>query len=215
MAQRPVFVPFKRPPFVDVYPVEFTWSGGMAVSRKQKNVTAQHAAFRARFPERRVLEISSKSLQAEGVQLSAFNLPLTVPSLGRQVPVECVYQGGKVFAAGGPYTDLYTALPKNAKRDGRLQSSGMLRSFFFEGESIPSQPVTAFYTWLYIRALMENEELAKKLLAYDAFTDIEFNPNRGLSCQASAAAVYVSLARQGLLERCRTFQGFHQLLTNR
>lgn len=146
MAQRPVFVPFKRPPFVDVYPVEFTWSGGMAVSQKQKNITAQHAAFRARFPERRVLEISSKSLQAEGVQLSAFNLPLTVPSLGRQVPVECVYQGGKVFAAGGPYTDLYTALPKNAKRDGRLQSSGMLRSFFFEGESIPSQPVTAFYT---------------------------------------------------------------------
>ena len=57
--------------------------------------------------------------------------------------------------------------------------------------------------------------MAKKLLAYDAFTDIEFNPNRGLSCQASAAAVYVSLARQGLLEQCRTFQGFHQLLTNR
>jgi len=146
MANRPVFVPMKKAPFADVYPTEFNWNPGCSVSQKQKNVTALHDAFTRRFPHRNPLEISSKSLQPLGIALSAFNLKKFVPSLGHSVPVECVYQGGKVFAAGGPYTDLYTALPKNAKRDGRLQSSGMLRSFFFEGESIPSQPVTAFYT---------------------------------------------------------------------
>lgn len=212
MAQRPVFVPFRRAPFVDVYPVEFEWNGGLSVSQKQKNVAALHRAFARRFPQRRVLEISSKSLQPEGVALSAFNLTLAVPALERQVPVECVYQGGKVFAAGGPYTDLYTASPKDAKRDPRLKSSGALRSFFFDGQTIPARPETAFYNWLYIRALLEHEELAACLMEYDGFTDIAFNPNKGISCQAQAAAVYVSLARKGLLEQCRSFDGFHRLL---
>lgn len=37
------------------------------------------------------------------------------------------------------------------------------------------------------------------MLAYDAFTDIEFNPKRSINCQAEAAAIFVSLSRQGLL----------------
>ena len=36
-------------------------------------------------------------------------------------------------------------------------------------------------------------------MEYDAFTDIEFNPNRSINCQAEAAAIYVSLQQQGLL----------------
>ena len=38
------------------------------------------------------------------------------------------------------------------------------------------------------------------MLGYDAFTDIEFNPQKSINCQAEAAAVYVSLRKQGLLE---------------
>ena len=37
------------------------------------------------------------------------------------------------------------------------------------------------------------------MLCYDAFTDIEFNPKKSINCQAQAAAVYVSLEKQGLL----------------
>ena len=74
MAQRPVFVPLKKAPFVDVFMPEFTWNGGFALSQKQKNITALHQAFCRRFPERKVLEISSKSLQELGVKLSAFHL---------------------------------------------------------------------------------------------------------------------------------------------
>lgn len=109
MATRPVYVPYVRAPFVQVYAPEFTWNGGFAVSQKQKNITALHAAHRKRFPESIILEISSKSLQEAGVKLSAFNLNRFVPELEASIPVACVFQGGKIFAAGGPYTDLYNA----------------------------------------------------------------------------------------------------------
>ena len=212
MASRPVFVPSKRKNEADVYMTEFQWNSGLAVSQKQKNITALHEAFVQRFPERKVLEISSKSLQPLGVKLSAFNLTKMVPSLGREVPVECVFQGGKVFSAGGPYVDLYGASSKDAKKDSRLRSSGMLKEFYFEGERIPTSPTTAFYNWLYVNALLEHPQLAEEVLAYDAFTDIEFNPAKSLNCQAEAAALFVALARKGLLEQCKTFETFLTLI---
>lgn len=212
MAQRPVFVTRTRQPFHDVYSVDFTYNSGFAVSQKQKNIMALHTGFNARFPQKKVLEISSKSLQPLGVKLSAFNLKKFVPSLGYSIPVECVFQGGKVFAAGGPYTDLYTGTSRDAKRDSRLRESGSLVGFEYEGVRYPLQPVTAFYDWLYINALLENPELAEELRQYDAFTDIEFNPNKSLNCQARAAAIYVGLARQGLLEKCRTYEDFVKII---
>lgn len=212
MANRPVFAAAKKRAGADIFMTDFQWNKGLAVSQKQKNIVALHDAFCARFPEKKVLEISSKSLQPLGVKLSAFNLQKFVPELGKSVPVECVFQGGKVFAAGGPYMDLYTASPRDAKRDSRLHSSGMLRSFRFDGETFPLDPSTAFYNWLYISALRENPELAAQVLEYDAFTDIEFNPDRSRNCQAEAAAVFVSLSRQGLLEQCQTFEEFAALV---
>ena len=212
MAQRPVFVPGRRKNSPEVFQTEFSWSGGFAASQKQKNIAALHEAFARRFPEKKVLEISSKSSEDLGVKLSAFNLTKFVPSLGKAVPVECVYQGSKVFAVGGPYTDLYTATSRAAKGDDRLRQSGELRRFSFEGKEFPLKAGSAFYDWLYINALMEHPELSEPLLGYDGFTDIEFNPNKGVACQANAAALYVSLRRQGLLEQCRDFDSFLALL---
>ena len=212
MSQRPVFVPIKRKPWTDVYMTEFQWNSGLSAAQKKKNVAALHQAFVARFPEKKVLEISSKSSEDLGVKLSAFNLTKFVPSLGKAVPVECVYQGSKVFAVGGPYTDLYTATSRAAKGDDRLRQSGELRQFSFEGKEFPLKAGSAFYDWLYVNALMEHPELSEPLLGYDGFTDIEFNPNKGVACQANAAALYVSLHRQGLLEQCRDFDSFLALL---
>lgn len=212
MASRPVFLVLNRAPFTDVFMGEFDWNGGFAVSQKQKNIAALHRACNRRFPDRKVLEISSKSMQELGVKLSAFHLEKLVPSLGRSVPVECVFQGGKVFAAGGPYTDLYTATARDAKRDPRLRSGGALRRFCFEGEDFPLTPKTAFYDWLYINALLENPGLAEQLVEFDAFTDIEFNPDKSINCQAKAAALFAALSRQGLQEQCREFRSFLELL---
>lgn len=84
----------------------------------------------------------------------------------------------------------------------------MLKAFWFDGKEYPLFPRTAFYNWIYLNALMENSELAEQLLAFDGFTDIEFNPDKSLNCQAEAAALYVTLARKGLLEQCRRFEDF-------
>lgn len=212
MAFRPVFMPGRRKNTPDVCQVEFGWNGGFAASQKQKNMDALHEAFLRRFPGKKVLEISSKSRTPLGVKLSAFNLPKFVPELGKAVPLECVFQGSKVFAAGGPYRELYTGTAREAKKDPRLKSGGMLRAFRFEGRDYPLIPRTAFYNWLYVNALLENPELGQALLEYDGFTDIEFNPDRSLNCQAEAAALYVALARKELLEECRDFDRFLELL---
>ena len=211
MANRPVFVPSQNAPFVEVLMPEFTWNGGFAITQKQKNITALHESFHKQFPDHQLLEISSKSMQELGTQLSAFHLCKEVPSLGKSIPVECAFQGGKFFTGGGPYTDLYLEKPRDAKKDPRLKSSGMLCGFFFEGEIIPTLPKTAFYSWLYINALLENPGYAQQLTAYDGFTDIEFNPDKSINCQANAAALFVALSRQGLLEQCRDFNSFAAL----
>lgn len=212
MAERPVFVPGRRKNEADVYMTQFLWNSGLSAAQKRRNIDALHEAFRNRFPDRKILEISSKSMEPLGVALSAFNLRKFVPELGTSVPLECVFQGGKVFSCAGPFPDLYTGTPKNAKGDPRLKSSGVLRSFRFDGQDFPLRPTTAFYDWLYINALLENPQLGEALLEYDAFTDIEFNPGKSLNCQAAAAALYVALARKGLLEQCRDFSGFLELI---
>ena len=67
--------------------VEFIYNGGFSVSQKQKNITAIHNALHARFPDKKVLEISSKSMQEGSTELSAFHLRKYAPSLGKSIPV--------------------------------------------------------------------------------------------------------------------------------
>ncbi len=37
---------------------------------------------------------------------------------------------------------------------------------------------------------------------YEAFTDIEFNPNKSINCQARSVAIAVGLKKAGILEKC-------------
>ena len=212
MASRPVFMPRKTKPYVNVVSPNFVWNPGLSASQKTRNVIALHEAWHGFFPEGKVLEISSKSTEALGVQLSAFNLQKYVPELGKSVSVECVYQGSKVFFGGGPYQELYLGTSRQAKSDPRLRGSGGLKEFRFDGKVFPIKPVTAFYDWLYLNALLENPDLSEPLLRYDGFTDIEYNPDKSLACQARTAAMFVALHRAGVLEQCRDFDAFLNLL---
>lgn len=198
MAVRPVFVATLDQRQFAREEVEFLYYSGFSLQQQRRCIQSLHQAFAQKHPGRKVLEISSKSEQPLGVQLSAFHLTLKTPS-GREVTVEAAFQAGKVFAGGGPYTDLLCQPPWVAKRDQRLKSSGPLVGFSLEGEPFPNQPVTYFYNWLYINALSIHPEESGSLLEYTAFTDIAFNPKKSRNCQAEAAAIYVSLQRQGLL----------------
>ncbi len=100
----------------------------------------------------------------------------------------------------GPYIDIFGMTSREAKKDERLRSSGRLVSFRFFGTEWELEPRTAFYDWLYINALKKLPEITEKLLKYSAFTDIEFNPERSINCQAYSVALYVSLYERNLLE---------------
>ena len=208
MANRPVFVVNERKPYYTTLSAEFPWAGGFAASQKQKNIAAMHRCFERAYPGKHALEISSKSTEPWGIGASAFHLLKNVPSLGKKVPVENVFQAAKVFSGGGPYRDLLDCAPIEAKRDGRLSASGELRTFRFEGVDYPLIPRTIFYDFIYINALLENPELAAKLVEYDGFTDIAFNPEKSLNCQARSAAIFVALHRLGKLEDARSFDSF-------
>lgn len=216
MATRPVFLPKPHhKPFVTVRELDFEWHPGFAVSQAQKSIQSLHAAA-ANQGIAPVLEISSKSPEPLGVSLSAFNLRFEVV-LGISMSVESAFQGSKVFENGGPFTDLYERSSRDAKTDTRLRASGNLIAFNLMGELFPLEPTTAFYDWLYIRALFANQELARQLLNYEGFTDIAFNPERSLNCQARSAGLFVALKRNPNIEIIRIVEDkdyFLSLITN-
>ena len=201
MANRPIFTPnFSEFPYVDTIDIEFKWHPGFAKSQMQKTIVSLHEAAEKQGITP-ILEISRKSASRLGVSLSAFNLPLETPS-GQKMSVECAYQGSKVFEKDGPYDDLYSASSRAAKTDERLQNSGELIAFNFCGEDFPTEPKTAFYDWLYITALYQKKkDLMPDLEIFQGFSDIVFNPNRSLNCQARAAALFVSLSKNGLIDK--------------
>ncbi len=198
MAERPVFIPHRSGDvFVETVVVDFVWHAGMSPAQKRKNVVELHkaAAGRGIAP---LLETSSKSPREAGRRLSAFHLPF---DLGHSIStVESVFQGSKVFENGGPYVDLYKTPSREAKLDGRLKTSGNLVAFEFDGRRYPLSPPTAFYDWLYIRALFPHRKWLERLSGYQGFTDIEFNPARSINCQARACALFVALTARGYLE---------------
>ena len=198
MANRPVYCVKDTFPFYKETDTEFEFFNGFSIQQKQRCIKSLHDAFLRSKPEAKVLEVSRKSADEIGTQLSAFNL--TYDHEGKAYPVECLFQGSKVFEGGKLYQDLYDKTPKEAKQDERLKSSGAIVGFKLFDIDFPSEPKTLFYNFLYISALNKNEELKSRLLEYDAFTDIEFNPKKSLNCQAMAVAIFVGLCRNGLIE---------------
>ena len=192
MAIRPIFLPGSESLLVNPVEIEFQWFPGLSPAQKQKSIKSLHEAA-AQHNISRVLEISSKSLDKLGVKLSAFNLQYQLGD-GRRYNLENVFQSSKVFENGGPYPDL---LEKEAKTDPRLRNSGALIGFQLDGVKWSLKPATAFYDWLYLGALKLSPDLSSRLLDFDGFSDIEFNPKRSLNCQAASAALFVSLARKG------------------
>lgn len=113
------------------------------------------------------LEISSKSPDALGRQLSAFNIFFSL-SNGEQVPVECVYQASKVTS-----------------------NSGEVLGYVLEGVPFAKE---YFYDWLYIKALAENN-FGKDLLEYKSFSDVFYDAvnTKTENCQAKSCAIQKGL----------------------
>lgn len=199
MARRLVFVPDSGRPYVSELSLDFEQHSGSSIQHKQRSIASLHASYVAKFPSSRVLEVSSKSERDIGVRLSAFNLMIEHPGCG-SYSVECAFQASKVFRHGGPFVDLFDASSRAAKTDRRLRESGELVAFRYCEHEFPLEPKTYFYDWLYASALCRDDKLVERVMMFDAFTDIEHNPERSINCQARSVAKVVGLARAGLLE---------------
>jgi hypothetical protein len=199
MATRPIFCPTTDgPTLVRTLSVEFKWYAGMAVSQRRLSIRSLHGAANAAGVSP-TLEVSTKSEDPLGRDLSAFNLTVALGD-GKVVPLEVAFQSAKVFEHGGPYLDMLALKPWEAKRDQRLRESGSLRSFQFGGEMWALEPKTAFYDWLYLTALRKKAELGNQLQSYRGFTDIEFNPEKSINCQARSVALFVALSGRSLVD---------------
>src|SRR5262249_38932029 len=160
MAERPIFIPWPDGlRLVKEISFAFNWSTGFAPVQKKKNICALHEAAKTAgyFP---LLEVSTKSDVRLGQRLSAFNLKIPHSEMG-ELPLECAFQGSKVFEKGGPYTDLYAVDTRTAKKDPRLRDSGKIVEFRFDGQIFSNEPKTAFYDWLYARALFPHRDYLK------------------------------------------------------
>lgn len=175
MAQKTVYQPLLNEIGVKRTLVEYEYFSGFALSQKQKCISSLHKAAEKENITN-ILEVSSKSPNPIGVNLSAFNLSININNT--LFCVEQVFQASKVFEKGGPYTDLLTVSSREAKRDPRLKESGNIIAFNVMGKDFPTEPKTFFYDWLYSNALLQNKDILKKALEYNAFTDIEFNEKK-------------------------------------
>ena len=202
---RPIFIPNRNSIGVIEQEIEFNWYMGMSLEvRRRFHEKAKEQGFN------HILEASSKSEQEIGIQLSAFFLKNI-----KGYPVENLFQSSKVFVNGGPYRDLLTVTPREAKKDSRLRESGKMVKFTFNQKDFPLEPKSLFYDWLYLNVLFSERNLVLRETFFenyfDAFSDIEFNPQKSFSCQARTLALCVSLyENEGVQDFIQDPVGFSQ-----
>ena len=201
MAKRPFFIPTSnKEELVKTNSVEFKWFSGFAKSQKQKSISSFHENISKEFKLDKILEISTKSENKLGVQLSAFNLRINFKN--KEYFLESLFQGSKIFTDQGPNEDVYEKSSINAKKDERIKRSD-LKEFSFFGKNFSLD--FDFYSWLYFIALNQNKKLKTEILNYEAFTDIEFNPEKSLNCQAYSAALYSSMVKNKILDNDKEY----------
>lgn len=209
---RPVFMPrVNSDNLVKTDMVRFERHVGFASRQKKKSINDLHQVVRKKYGFKQVLELSSKSGNKLSFLVSPFSLKLTNAHDGKQYSVENAFQASGVFEFGGPYTDLLTAPPRQAKKDERLISSGELIGYDYFGIKWHVEPLTAFYDWLYVNALKQNPQLHEEVLQYQAFTDITFNPKKSIHSAAYALAMFVALSKRELLDHVEDPAAFFEL----
>lgn len=195
MAKRIIFETKLEKPYFRKVEVETTFPNGWFY-KPQLAIDKINDVYKIKTgAENNPLEVSSKSNNEIGKKLSAFNLKNK-----DGLTVECLFQASKKFENGGPYLGLLNAPSNKSKKDNRLNNSGKLVAFVKDGKEYPLIPRTAFYDYLYISVLMENKDLWDEIDKNNAFSDVWFNPDEKINCQAEAVAIFKGLRQSGNLE---------------
>lgn len=145
------------------------------------------------------LEISTRSPNTFGKSLNPFNLQITLKS-GRKIKVECAYQGSKVLEDGAQFPELYWGSPRDAALDRRIKGKRPA-SFKLFNKEYPTEPKHAFFDWLYIIGLCQRkDDVFLKLSQFDGFSDIYYSQRIDPNSQGRAAAKFVAIIENGLIE---------------
>lgn len=211
---RPVFMPrLNSDNLVKTDMVRFERHVGFASRQKKKSINDLHQVIRKKYGFSHVLELSSKSNNKLSFLLSSLSLKIADGLDGQHYSVENAFQSSMIFEYGGPYADLLNVSPRQAKKDERLMTSGELIGYNYFGMEWGVEPLTAFYDWLYVNALMQNPQLHEEVMQYQAFTDITFNPKKSIHSSAYALAMFVALNKRELLDDIEDPMAFYNLYT--
>lgn len=183
MAEKMFFISDKNSPFIEEI-ISYSFVPGFSLCQKKKNIDNLHTSIIKKYPNKRILEVSSKSKDELGRKLSAFNLKY------KNHFVESIFQSSKCFENGLQFNYLINKKPSEAKKYIKEFGRGRLEKFNFNGRDYPLSPKTAFYDYIYILALKENNDLSYEIIKYDIFTDVEFNFKKSINCQARACSIY-------------------------
>jgi len=213
MESKPVFMPrVGSDNLVKTDMVRIERHVGFATRQKKKTLNDLHRIIKKKYGFKNVLELSTKSGNKLSFPLSPYSLQITNDD-GQKYSVENAFQTSKVFEQGGPYLDLLTEKPRQARKDDRLISSGELTGYDYFGMEWGVEPLTTFYDWLYINALKQHPELHEEVIQYQAFTDISFNPKKSVHCAAYSLAMFVALHKRDLLQGVEDPGTFYDLVT--
>lgn len=183
---------------VEEIPIKFDSVTGQNITRKQINIRSIHDAAKVRGYAP-ILEISTSSEDPLGKGLSAFVLTTDIHGIGQR-PVECAYQGSKVYKGGKSFPEFYSTAPIHIKSRLREIDTGPLEGYRFNGMVFPMTPKSVFYDWLYINAILpRRQQLEAEFNKYAGFSDIAFGAS-SVACQARSCALFLSLIKLGLLD---------------
>ena len=207
MATRPIFVPDTDPDnsrLVHRHEVEFQWVPGESPELKRANIAKLHqaAAHRNLSP---LLEVSPFGEDPLGPGLAVSRLTLK-DDASYFVTVTALYYGSMVFSGGGPYTDLYREHEADISADPRLQDSGSLGGFRFQGLEWGLKAAGMFYDWLVIQAVHRHRKLSSGIMNFAGFTDLECLAKGPGICHARSCALYVALTGKNILDKVMASQ---------
>lgn len=217
MAERSVFKSKCVYPYFEEIKVSIDWFGGFALSQKRKCEIGLHQNFLRKYPESKVLEISSASTLSLGNNLSAMNLSKRTER--GITTVESAFQSSRIYENGlesiGPFPEYTFLTGRECKKLVKEASKGMIsKKYYFDGMTFyaPVHHISLFYDFLYINALLEpeNQEICKKLLeeGYTVFSDLA---TKSLNCQARSAAIFIGLVQAGKIEEVKDFESYLKL----
>lgn len=174
----------------------FDFFQGHALSQKRKCQIGLHQNFLAEYPDYKLLEISGASLLSFGKDLSLMNLKKqTTKGL---MTVKSAFQSSRIYSDDvetiGPFPEYLFVDGKTCKKLVKEASRGLIsKKYEFDGMKFYAPPhhISLFYDFLYINALLEEEnyDVTRRLIdgGYNAFSDLA---TITLNCQARSAAIF-------------------------